>query len=1110
MTSPVANNKNSRPPDPARRKTVSGLEVTVQNSTANRFLAGAARKARYAWMNPLAQRDNQTQSIIALPTPEPSASAPSAPAPSAPAPSAPAPPMPNISSSSQQNLASFRGNQSPFASPAPAVPQNAVPRLQTSSSTTAQQQKHKQGRLEQQLASSLPSPDPTIPPRSHTSPIAAVERNGPPIASPSLTAFPSPPLQQHPLNQQRPRENGHPVGTFPVSAPSNQQANSPVTQQGCHRFILYSPSVHSHPAPTAPVPATSPLPQQQQKTPSRALAPEPPSIIMTEFFVRAKRNLDAFVASEEQSLFVQDGVEAPRLQLLDYAITHQDLIYLALHQVYCLSSYDTVQLKNLPGFTPEHMKGLHIVRNLLVDNQRVTSKFLQWCVDFPSPLSELLKDWKYHIQFQRMLRLLADLVTQWPVFEDIVRNKGHPPLMDDMRSLGVMSITLQFNVFLCLSRRIPGVRAEGSLREIFLRDFDYFMRRLSVSISADQRRRENEEIVSMYRAAIAATRRDSVGAGLRRDTGPTHGVSLPGQPVPIPVSSPSNLHIVQHQSSYMQSYSGAGSSNGMAPASAESPLVATPSMPPGQSVSQQPDTQQRGATPRALSVQITSPIVATTPQPTTPRESHQGRLVQQYPQHHSHSQSQPQLQAQQPGKPQHPQRTEPQITRLVHGTPSQPQTLAGHRTQPPNLQYATQLQQTQPRQLQQQQPRQPFWTPFLPPPNVPPVINTRPNPNRLAIHQAYLRDPINRFISVDDTGVINETELLPHMTSFLMEPKILHQEDGAIKQAVSLSKMELTRRAFYRGQGKGERLLRTFKEGSQTYRLRCIKIPQSTADLNEHSWCVAETAWPTAIYVHVNNIELFPRRKLHNTRDLPVDITLVLQEGLNKIEVNFILGPAEQKNFTYAVAVEVLTFCSLAPAKALAQPLPAAESQKRIQAKLALNPDEDGDDLSIVSDDLKVTLLDPYTARIFTVPVRGRHCDHTECFDHETFLRTRLLKSGDRSTIEAGWKCPICSRDARPQNLIVDKFLADVRNQLERTNRCEGARALKIRADGTWDVVTDDDISSSEPRLPRTALKRKSSALQTGIHQRLKVDRSSSASPPERTPDQSPEVIVLD
>ncbi|RDW57901.1 uncharacterized protein DSM5745_11281 [Aspergillus mulundensis] len=354
---------------------------------------------------------------------------------------------------------------------------------------------------------------------------------------------------------------------------------------------------------------------------------------------------------------------------------------------------------------------------------------------------------------------------------------------------------------------------------------------------------------------------------------------------------------------------------------------------------------------------------------------------------------------------------------------------------------------------------------------------------------------------------MSETELLPHMTSFLMQPKILRQEDGPIKEAVSLSNNEMRTRAFYQEQDKGGRVLRTFKEGTQTYRIRCVKVPKLTNDLDVHSWCVAETAWPTAIYVHVNNMELFPRRKIHNTRDLPLDITPALLEGVNKIEISFILSSAEQKNFTFAVAAEVLTFRSLALAKALAQPLPAADSQKRIHARLARNPENDDDELRIVSDDLKVTLVDPYTARIFDVPVRGRHCEHTECFDHKTFLQTRLLKSGDQSAIEADWKCPICSRDARPQNLIIDEFLADVRNQLERMNRCDGARFLEIKADGTWDVKSDDDVPSSEQQPSRTTLKRKSSAHENGLR-RPKVDRS--ASVPDRTPNQSPTVIVLD
>ncbi|KAL4875953.1 hypothetical protein BJY04DRAFT_200869 [Aspergillus karnatakaensis] len=261
----------------------------------------------------------------------------------------------------------------------------------------------------------------------------------------------------------------------------------------------------------------------------------------------------------------------------------------------------------------------------------------------------------------------------------------------------------------------------------------------------------------------------------------------------------------------------------------------------------------------------------------------------------------------------------------------------------------------------------------------------------------------------------------------------------------------------------------------------------------------------------VNDLEVFPRRKLHNGRDLPLDITTALREGLNSITIHFILGPAELKEFTYAMALEVLTFTTPANAKTLIQHLPAAESRERIRERLARNSSTEDDELCIVSDDLRVSLVDPYTARLFVVPVRGRQCEHLECFDHETFIQTHALKSGDRSALEADWRCPICRQDARPQSLVVDEFLAEVRSELERTNRCDGARTLQIKADGAWEVQTEDDVQSSSKgasQLPPSALKRQASAMDSGSNKRPKVDRSTSI--PGDVTGQPAEVITLD
>ncbi|KAL3472231.1 hypothetical protein BJX99DRAFT_235972 [Aspergillus californicus] len=476
-------------------------------------------------------------------------------------------------------------------------------------------------------------------------------------------------------------------------------------------------------------------------------------------------------------------------------------------------------------------------------------------------------------------------------------------------------------------------------------------------------------------------------------------------------------------------------------------------------------------------------------------QNHQQAQQLQQPQQPQYS-----LQVSHAPHPQYLQQAGPQIARAVQPSFPPAPMPAGHRA--PSL--------NPPHGPPQQHQRGPSL--LLPPPGVPPVVNTRPNPNRLAIHQAYLRDPVNRVISQNALGE-QETELLPNLTSFAVGPQPLGQLECAFKWQFTLSGIELQNLPIFQSPGQGQRMLRTLVEGKQCYRLRCIKIAQSTTEPSEHSWCVAETAWPSVIYVSINDIEVYPRRRLHNGRDLPLDISRLLQVGTNRVSAHIIRSTAEQKDFTYAIAVEVITFLSFSHAQSLTRFLPAVESRNQICGRLASNPGSNDDELSIVSDDLKITLIDPHTARLSVFPVRGSHCEHQECFDRDTFLQTRAIKSGNQSAIEADWRCPICRQDARPQSLILDGFLAEVRSELERTNRCDGARILQVKADGSWEVKTDDDLASSEKitlRPSRNNSKRKSTASDGMNHvaQRLKTDRSTSM--PGGSLNRSPTVVILD
>ncbi|KAL3468395.1 hypothetical protein BJX64DRAFT_245780 [Aspergillus heterothallicus] len=1149
---------SSRPPDPPGNNPSPGgvRDLNRSNSTANIFLGGA----RKSWMatanhphaspgksnNKTPQCSPATSTLVSLPfSAEPAAPArphsacSSGPAPPVTAASSPVPTrspgMRNIPSFPQQNPVNTVSPTPPAALPTPATTQNVVPpRAQISPPTDApslsrhspavhhlpspiraenssrpgrqqqvQQQKQKahlqQSQLQDQSVSSLPSPDPTIPPRSHTSPSFAIERNEPTIPNLSVAALPSPPHQQTPLAHP-PQPNARFVGGPSTVLPTNHTTGT------AHEGGSYPP-VHAHPNTPAPNASNTSLPSQPQVNAVAAAYPSRgyTSAINHGFFVRAKNGLDklgACLLNNAQAL--SDAVEAPRIQLLHYACSEQDLMYLILHQVYCLSSYNPSEFRKLPGITAKHVQGLDTVRHLLVDNSRVSGDFLGWCVQFPIPLPELMQDREFGHTFSQVLEVLVVFVDRWHTFERQVRTRGYPPLVDNIvNELGIKSPVLQFNIFLCLCRRTPGARLEGKLQEIFVRNLENYKRRYVEQIPLTQQQRENEEAISAYRSVLA-TMADTAPApagplvpNVNRltPTAPTPISPTSSQPIStfMPArTSHTNIHSRPHPPILN---SQAHLLNGATPASVRSPPVTAPRGLPRQ-LNIQSLAQHRGSSPQVLSPHISgtpsSLAVAISPaQHAAPRELPRTYHTQQQPQHRLQQQHQLRPQNMSPFQPPPPYAQAPAAGTPVSG---------GHQAPPPNLQYPS-----LPRQL----PRN--VRPFLPPPNEPPVVNTRPDPRRLALHQAHLRDPVNRPVSIDPSGE-RDTELFPCLTSFAVKPQLFGQVACTFEWEFPLTQAELSRIPKLRPQGRGQRNIRRLIEGHQSYRIRCISVPPSTSGVEEHSWSVAETVWPCTIYMFVNGAEFYARRKIHNGRDLPLDITAALREGANHVAVHLVRNPAEQRGLVhYAMGVEVVSFHSFPHAKSLAQLLPAAESRNQICGRLSRNTDIEDDELRIVSDYLSVTLVDPYTARIFTVPVRGRHCQHSECFDHETFLQTRALKSGDCSAIEADWRCPICRQDARPHSLVTDGFLLEIRAELERTNRCDGARSLHIKADGSWEVKTDEDAEGGTPQPSRPASKRKLSALEDVIlppGQRPKIDRSSSVT--DGSAAQTSTVIVLD
>lgn len=167
------------------------------------------------------------------------------------------------------------------------------------------------------------------------------------------------------------------------------------------------------------------------------------------------------------------------------------------------------------------------------------------------------------------------------------------------------------------------------------------------------------------------------------------------------------------------------------------------------------------------------------------------------------------------------------------------------------------------------------------------------------------------------------------------------------------------------------------------------------------------------------------------------------------ISVPFVL---EEKDNLYYVAVELIKVVGHQAVLQLPRRLGRKEALAFITLSLAQSSRDD--ELELLDQHVSIDLVDPFMSKIFNIPARGKNCIHRECFDLEEFLRGRASRFSRGSSDPDKWRCPICKKDARPSELVVNEFLLEVRGKLREDNMLE-TRAILITADGTWEVKAE-------------------------------------------------------
>lgn len=680
---------------------------------------------------------------------------------------------------------------------------------------------------------------------------------------------------------------------------------------------------------------------------------------------------------QQQSL---NHVDEQRLSLLRQACQSNDMVYLLLHQLYCISSAHRDFLVSL-RFTVGELQGLAALEPILVHNNCLTPGALLLATNFPRQPHSLTEPASAQT-LMYVRQFLHAMGTRWDMLRNTCKLRGWPPSTIELAYVfSLTSATMQITLFNSMHRQVSGPdNPEFGHRalELFVQDQLQFLRQpapVTHGLADQDGRRFGQKYLQLrnfYSAtqhAIPQQARPSAQSPINANSAPNQGQMRSPQTAPLPPS-----HAFQ-------------------PYQAQQVVAADPTTVLGHPQ----HNNAYSATLRRLNQ-------------TVPTGAHGG--------------------------------TPSRLSRAVNA--------AGVSSFRPHTVNAP---HPQPRGMVNRKPSADLL--LLPPPGYPVPFTTNPNPDRVALHQAHLRSPIPRKLDLRGNDV-PDLRLYQYVKDFVLEPQKMDVNTKFKEWHFNIDHAEFEQKVhdvpaieFLPDCG-----ARFYKPGAYLFRLKAIVRAMSLPEpLHPSEFNVSPTTWPHYCFVSVNGChDVEFRRRQHYARDLPADLTPLVRPGQNQMQLSNHRNTEELKK-VYFFAVERIHVIDHAAISNMPLKLRATASLVSITSALKASQD---DEVSFADPFISIDLVDPFMATIWRTPVRSMTCKHKECFDLQAFLLSRTSKVKDGPTNPDQWMCPICKRDARPQNLMIDGFLVEVRTELEAKGQLD-ARAILVKQDGSWEAKIDKD-----------------------------------------------------
>ena len=833
--------------------------------------------------------------------------------------------------------------------------------------------------------------------------------------------------------------------------------------------------------------ATTVLPSQNGQSSAPAV---PSDIEMGVFYQTLTQRMQLIANLPERE---GSHVERPRLALLREACEKSDYFYLVLHQLFCFDYEIRKLYGQIPGLNEMHRKGLDVVAFLLVSNERMVDNAVTWFSIFPLPLGELIMNRpEFASAHTKVLRCLEKMATFWNDMRSQCTKRIYPPLVDELVvRFNVDSFLFQQIIFRAVLRDIWSGKPDHCFHiteEIFNRDYKEVMSRLSLSrlslgsISAESVKLYQQAVIQEYQQTLVSHRQHTVAGSAasmapprlqqsqsllaqanhypnNRNTSqsehnentqspPTfdlyaaqrHSLFAASGPAPIAIHAIQNSRqgnlLSQSQdlasNEFTSSQIGDFTQSPTVLPGFFSPEASMNS--PGQWNSEQHQRERRTSSTAGNSFGILNNL-DNTPQSTTATQ----QTPHVVPSNVSGNPHTHQLQ-QNSGLQQQPHNRVPSSSIANPHPCPQPEVRRSFSNRASEIS----LPALSP------QPFIPSFYSSLTHVNPTPLIRsypplpTHPNPTTSALHQAHLRSPKLSYSMAKCYRYINHV---------LMPPEELDSKNRHVNWDFGVNRELTDWFAQDAHSSHGAPPTRSIVPGSRLCRIRCISLKDKAGMPAESEWAVADNVWPGSTAIVLNGIALDIRKKSHHGKDLPIEVTSYIKEGQNNLSTA-VIGFQKDSTTRYAIGVEFILVVDDQKIKNQMKLLPYLEARKRIldQSK---NMDPD---IEVVQSQKVLDLTDPFTARIFDVPVRGINCQHNQCFDRDIFLQTRTAKVLGEPCGPDEFRCPICGQDARPPSLMIDSFFMGLRNELKERGRLD-AKAIILHDSGEWEIKEEEEAT---------------------------------------------------